>query len=357
MSSIYTDNFNTVIKRVYSNPESVKTKNNNAGSTKENFSSLLASVEINKQNQASTHPHNKQDLDRILDKLRSEDSSDSKKLSSNNNYPPSPSIIIGDIPIEEDKRLVSIKSVNSSLKSDKITTPENDIKNILEPKLPSPKGMDSRGMSRDEVNNANKISSGINSKINSPNETQKSMGKDQIKEIIKTAGKFHGVDPHLGLAIAEVESAFDPSAISLDGHESKGVFQLLDSTAMDMKNLSGINEPYDPYDPSMNSFLGVSYLRRLLNIFSEDSQLNSSTKTIAAKTSQDLEKIAVAAYNTGEGNVAKAQARAQSLGKDPSTFSAVEPHLPEITKDYVRKVTSIRNSLSASALESLKQNG
>ncbi len=171
-------------------------------------------------------------------------------------------------------------------------------------------------------------------------------GKDEIKSIVVTAGKYHGLDPSLGLAVAQVESAFNPEAVSRDGYHSKGIFQLLDSTAGDMIEHVGVEENYKPFDPSMNSLLGLGYLRRLHDIFSKDTNLTSSLKTHGAKSADDLEKIALAAYNAGEGNVARAQNKAQSLGKDPTEFSSIEPHLPTITRGYVKRVGMLKEKMN-----------
>ena len=168
-----------------------------------------------------------------------------------------------------------------------------------------------------------------------------------IKEMIATAGKFYGIDPNLGMAIAQVESSFDPDAVSKDGHHSKGIFQLLDSTGKHMIDHTGLDERYDPFDPAQNTYLGVGYLRRLHDIFSVETNLGGNMRTVAASSAEHLEKLAVAAFNAGEGNVARAQARARALGKDPADFSAIEPYLPASTRSYVKKVTELRETFAA----------
>lgn len=172
-----------------------------------------------------------------------------------------------------------------------------------------------------------------------------------IKNIIIDAGKFHGVDPSLGLAIARVESAFNPKAVSKDGFHSKGVFQLLDSTGKDIHASSGMTEPYRPFDPSMNSYLGLGHFRRLLDLFSKESTLTSSLKTVGAQSADDLEKLAVAAFNAGEGNVARAQQKALQNGKDPSVFENVRSYLPDITRSYVDKVGSLRDQFAQNIVD------
>jgi len=170
--------------------------------------------------------------------------------------------------------------------------------------------------------------------------------KDEIKDIIITAGKYHGVDPSLGLAIARAESSFNPDAVSSDGFASKGVFQLLDSTGKEVHANTGIDEPYRPFDPTMNSFLGLGHFRRLLDIFSKETNLTSSLKTHPVKSADELEKLAVAAYNAGEGSVARAQNRALQAGKNPGIFSNVRPYLPASTRTYVDRVSSLRSNFA-----------
>lgn len=177
---------------------------------------------------------------------------------------------------------------------------------------------------------------------------------DNIKEIVTTAGKYHGVDPSLTLAVAQAESSFRPDAVSSDGHYSKGVFQLLDSTASEMMQITDTQDEYDPFDVGMNSFLGVGYLRRLHDMFSEPTQLSSRTATIPAKDANELEKFAVAAFNAGQGRVARAQARALSIGKDPSVFSSIESFLPRSTQEYVARVQESREGFASEIDVALK---
>ena len=172
------------------------------------------------------------------------------------------------------------------------------------------------------------------------------VSEDNIKQIIADAGRRHGIDPSLSLAIAEAESSYRPNAVSKDGHASKGIFQLLDSTGKDMMDLSGISEPYKPFDPTQNATLGVGYLRRLHDIFSVETNLGYNIKTVPVTSADHLEKLAIAAFNAGEGNVARAQARARALGKDPTDFNAIEAHLPASTRAYVQKVSALRDAMS-----------
>ena len=96
----------------------------------------------------------------------------------------------------------------------------------------------------------------------------------------------------------------------------------------------------------MNARLGVGYLRHLHDIFSEETNLMGKMKTVPVKSAGELEKLAVAAFNAGQGNVAQAQRKARSLGKDPTEYAAIEPFLPASTRAYVARVTNLREQLA-----------
>jgi soluble lytic murein transglycosylase-like protein len=171
--------------------------------------------------------------------------------------------------------------------------------------------------------------------------------KESISSAVTSAGQKFGVDPALGLAVAHQESGLNHKAISMDGHGSKGVFQLLDKTGKDLMARQGLNpEMYDPFNPELNVNLGMGYLRYLHDIFSAPVSLTKSRKTYKAVDHESLEKFAVAAFNAGEGRVASAQSRALAAGKDPSTFTDVLPYLPKSTQSYVAKVLNQRNDFA-----------
>ena len=93
---------------------------------------------------------------------------------------------------------------------------------------------------------------------------------------IRRAAERHGVDGLLVAAIVEVESSFDPCAISHRG--AVGLMQVMPETAgsMEYALLS---------EPDRNLDLGTAYLRHLLELYEGDLEL------------------ALAAYNAGPANV------------------------------------------------------
>ena len=125
------------------------------------------------------------------------------------------------------------------------------------------------------------------------------------KIIRRAAGKFN-LDVALIKAVIKAESNFNHQAISPKG--AKGLMQLMPQTA------SALNVD-DVFHPGDNIFGGARYLRYLLNLYRGDLTL------------------ALAAYNAGEGAVAK--------------YNYNVPPYPE-TQNYVRRVLSFYQSYSKS---------
>lgn len=90
--------------------------------------------------------------------------------------------------------------------------------------------------------------------------------------LIRAAAQRHGIDPALVAAVIQVESGFNPRAVSPAG--AKGLMQLMDVTAASL----GVR---DPFDPAQNLDGGARYLRQMLDRFAGDLRL------------------ALAAYNAG----------------------------------------------------------
>ncbi|HEY6099346.1 MAG TPA: lytic transglycosylase domain-containing protein, partial [Anaeromyxobacter sp.] len=89
------------------------------------------------------------------------------------------------------------------------------------------------------------------------------------------------IDPLLVLALIEVESAFDPAALSVRG--AKGLMQLREPTMRRELERNGLVLG-DPHDPVANVRAGVRYLRRLLDAFGR-------------------EEVALMAYNAGPNRI------------------------------------------------------
>ena len=117
-----------------------------------------------------------------------------------------------------------------------------------------------------------------------------------IPELVKSTAQKYEVDPLLVHSVIQVESNYNPYAVSPKG--AQGIMQLMPGTARRF----GVSNPFDVRD---NIEGGVRYLKYLQTLFPNDLRL------------------AIAAYNAGEGAVWK--------------FNNQIPPYPE-TEQYVYKV-------------------
>lgn len=99
-----------------------------------------------------------------------------------------------------------------------------------------------------------------------------------LRDLVRNVSIEHGLDPRLMDAVVRVESGYDVHAVSRKG--AMGLMQLMPSTASRL----GVS---DPFDPEQNVRGGIREFARLVNRYRGNLQL------------------ALAAYNAGEGAVAK----------------------------------------------------
>lgn len=116
-----------------------------------------------------------------------------------------------------------------------------------------------------------------------------------VTTLLNQAAAKYGIDPSLLTAIAQKESALNPTAVSSAG--AQGVMQLMPATAASL----GVS---NPFDPAQNIDAGARYFSQLLNQFGGNTSL------------------ALAAYNAGPGAVTK--------------YGGIPPYTQ--TQDYVTSV-------------------
>src|SRR5688500_774065 len=124
-----------------------------------------------------------------------------------------------------------------------------------------------------------------------------------FEPLIRQHASRRGIRPDLVRAVIQVESAFNPRAVSPKG--AMGLMQLMPATAAQF----GVR---DPFNASENIRAGVTYLRQLLDRYHDDEQL------------------ALAAYNAGPNAVKK--------------YGNKIPPYKE-TQNYVLKITGIRGKV------------
>jgi hypothetical protein len=115
-----------------------------------------------------------------------------------------------------------------------------------------------------------------------------------ISGMVEKAARDNNVDPLLVHSIIQVESNYNPYAVSPKG--AQGLMQLMPPTARDL----GVS---NSFDPRQNIEAGVRYLKYLQDLYKDD-------------------RLALAAYNAGPGAVQK--------------YKWIPPY-PE-TQDYVNRV-------------------
>jgi len=125
-----------------------------------------------------------------------------------------------------------------------------------------------------------------------------------VRPLVEKAAREHELDPLLVEAVIRAESGYNPAAVSPKG--AAGLMQLMPSTA----RRHGVR---DRFDPGENIRAGVRYLKALREVFGDD-------------------RLALAAYNAGEGAVLK--------------HGGVPPY-PE-TIEYLRRVQKLYESARAS---------
>ena len=99
-----------------------------------------------------------------------------------------------------------------------------------------------------------------------------------LRSLVREVSLEYGLDPRLVDAVIRIESNYNPRAISPKG--AMGLMQLMPETALRLKVM-------DPFDPEQNLRGGVQEFSRLLDRYAGDLDL------------------ALAAYNAGEGAVAR----------------------------------------------------
>lgn len=101
-------------------------------------------------------------------------------------------------------------------------------------------------------------------------------GDGDLRQLVRSAGEAHGLDPDLIESVIHVESAGNPRAVSPKG--ASGLMQLMPETARALR-------VHDVFDPAQNVEAGTRYLRQLLDLYNHDLAL------------------ALAAYNAGPEKV------------------------------------------------------
>ena len=127
-----------------------------------------------------------------------------------------------------------------------------------------------------------------------------------LRQLVRSAGETHGLDPDLIESVIRVESAGNPRAVSPKG--ASGLMQLMPETARALR-------VRNVFDPAQNVEGGTRYLRQLLDLYDHDLAL------------------ALAAYNAGPQKVA--------------VYKGIPPYRE--TRNYVSRVIRAFNKKKAAS--------
>jgi soluble lytic murein transglycosylase-like protein len=97
-------------------------------------------------------------------------------------------------------------------------------------------------------------------------------GSEQAEAVVPIVERYarrFELDPLMVLAVIQVESRFEPTAVSAQG--AMGLMQLQGATARDIAMDLGLEWTGDDllFDPNINVMLGCAYLRRLMDRFGD----------------------------------------------------------------------------------------
>lgn len=112
--------------------------------------------------------------------------------------------------------------------------------------------------------------------------------REHLIPLIRQTAEIHSMDPALLAALIDVESGFDPTAVSPKG--AMGLMQLIPKTASQYRLA-------EPYNPVQNLDAGTRYLKDLLAL--HDGNI----------------ALAIAAYNAGQGSVSHYKRRIPPYGE------------------------------------------
>ena len=127
-----------------------------------------------------------------------------------------------------------------------------------------------------------------------------------LQSLIIAAARQEHLPPALLAAVVQVESGFQPRAVSPAG--AKGLTQLMDDTARAL----GVTDPFDPWQSLMG---GARYLRAMLDRYSGDVSL------------------ALAAYNAGPNAV-------DAAGRTIPPYTETRAYVRKVFAAYCRQSTA-----------------
>ncbi len=92
------------------------------------------------------------------------------------------------------------------------------------------------------------------------------------------------------------------------------------------------------FDIDRASSAAARYLKDLNTWFGKRTTLARGLQTISVKSISERKKFVLGAFNAGEGRIARAQRRAEKVGKNPQSWEDVARYLSRETQQYVEQI-------------------
>ncbi len=134
-------------------------------------------------------------------------------------------------------------------------------------------------------------------------------------------------------AIYGQESSFGKNMKARGITEAAGHFQFRKVTA-ERYGLTVSKKNDQRFDIDDASYAAANYLKDLDKMFSKRTILTANLKTRAVRNKKERKIFVFAAYNAGEGNIAKAQNAAHEESKNPASWDTVKNYLKEVDIPY-----------------------
>ncbi|MDP3703117.1 MAG: transglycosylase SLT domain-containing protein [Candidatus Omnitrophota bacterium] len=161
-----------------------------------------------------------------------------------------------------------------------------------------------------------------------------------IRQALESASRYFDENDSLTVNTLEAvygqESSFGTMMGLRGSSDAVGHFHLKPETAKEY-GLSVSKNNDQRFDTDRASSAAARYLKDLDTFFSKNTELFKGLTTVAVKNSLERYKFVLAAYNGGQGRVADAQHRAETVGKSPYLWTDVEKFLES---KYTKKSTA-----------------
>jgi len=105
-----------------------------------------------------------------------------------------------------------------------------------------------------------------------------------------------------------------------------GHFQFTKQTAKRM-GLKVSKNNDERFDMDKSAYAAGNYMKKLDNFFSKETKLTATLTTTPVKDKYERKKFALAAFNKGEGRIARAQREAKKEGEDPAKWDDVKKYI------------------------------